>query len=314
MKPKISIIVPVYKAEKYLHICIDSILAQTFTDFELILVDDGSPDNSGKLCDEYASKDNRIKVVHKKNGGVSSARQAGIDKAIGEYTIHADPDDWVESTMLEELYKKAKEDNADIVICDYWEEFENSQRYISQAPSSTDRHSLLSDMLNQKLHGSCCNKLVKRECYEIVKFPVGLNYSEDLYVNINFVNNGAKVGYLNKAFYHYNLFTNDNSIMRGNKKPLYLQGLKFVELISDCCKKEEFPEGYSTQYADLAIRAFCCNAHSTIELKRLLQKWEKEDHFKRKLSLFWKMLIFASTTLYLYKPIYTLITIKRRIK
>ena len=314
MQPKISVIVPVYKAEKYLHICVDSILAQTFTNFELILVDDGSPDNSGKLCDEYAAKDNRIKVIHKENGGVSSARQAGIENAVGEYTIHADPDDWVESTMLEELYKKAKEDNADIVICDYWEEFENSQRYILQSPSSTDKYALISDMLNQKLHGSCCNKLVRRECYRNVKFPEGLNYSEDLYVNMHFINNGAKVTYLEKAFYHYNLFTNENSIMRGAKASLYYQGLKFIELIKEICNKEEFSEGYSTQYADLAIRAFCCNAHSTIELKRLLQKWEKEFHFKRKLSLFWKMLIFASTTLYLYKPIYTLITIKRRIK
>ena len=84
MKPVISIITPVYKAEKYMRRCIDSLLAQTFTDFELILVDDGSPDNSGAICDEYASKDPRVKVIHKENGGVSSARQCGIDNATGE--------------------------------------------------------------------------------------------------------------------------------------------------------------------------------------------------------------------------------------
>lgn len=100
--PKISVIVPVYKAEAYLHRCVDSIIAQTFTDWELLLVDDGSPDRSGDICDEYASKDARIRVFHKENGGVSSARQKGLDEAIGEYTIHADPDDWVEPTMLEE--------------------------------------------------------------------------------------------------------------------------------------------------------------------------------------------------------------------
>lgn len=106
--PKVSIIVPVYKAEGYLHRCVDSILAQTFTDWELLLIDDGSPDRSGEICDEYAQKDSRVRVIHKENGGVSSARQRGQDEACGEYTIHVDPDDWVEPTMLEELYQKPK--------------------------------------------------------------------------------------------------------------------------------------------------------------------------------------------------------------
>lgn len=117
--PKISIIVPVYKAEPYLHRCVDSILAQTFTEWELILVDDGSPDQSGKICDEYAKKDQRVKVIHKVNGGVSSARQKGLDEARGEYTIHADPDDWAEPNMLEELYNEASKKEADMVMCDF---------------------------------------------------------------------------------------------------------------------------------------------------------------------------------------------------
>lgn len=121
--PKISIIVPVYKAEKYLNRCVDSILAQTFTDFELLLIDDGSPDKSGEICDEYARKDSRVRVIHKENGGVSSARQRGLDESIGEYTIHADPDDWVEPTMLEELYNKANKEDADMVICDFFYEY-----------------------------------------------------------------------------------------------------------------------------------------------------------------------------------------------
>ena len=107
--PKISIIVPVYKAETYLSRCLDSIINQTFKNFEVLLIDDGSPDCSGEICDKYAAMDTRIRVLHKENGGVSSARQMGLDNAKGEYTIHADPDDWVEPNMLEELYKKAKE-------------------------------------------------------------------------------------------------------------------------------------------------------------------------------------------------------------
>lgn len=112
MQPKISVIVPVYKAEKYLHRCVDSILAQTFTDFELILVDDGSPDNSGAICDEYAAKDNRVKVIHKENGGASDARNKGLDVAIGELLCFADSDDIVDNNFLEIFNEK----DADIVV------------------------------------------------------------------------------------------------------------------------------------------------------------------------------------------------------
>ena len=102
--PKVSVIVPVYKVEKYLPACIESILAQTFTDFELILVDDGSPDSSGKICDYYAARDSRIRVFHKENGGVSSARNLGIDNARGKWISFVDSDDWVESCFLEEFF------------------------------------------------------------------------------------------------------------------------------------------------------------------------------------------------------------------
>ena len=118
--PSISVIIPVYKAEKYLYRCVDSFLRQTFSDFEVLLIDDGSPDNSGKICDAYSVQDKRIKAFHKTNEGVSSARQYGLDHAEGEYVIHADPDDWVEPTMLEELYQNAVQNNADMVICDFW--------------------------------------------------------------------------------------------------------------------------------------------------------------------------------------------------
>ena len=127
----VSIIVPVYKAEKYIHQCIDSLLAQTYSNIEVILVDDGSPDNCGKICDEYAAKDCRVKVIHQQNGGVSVARQTGIDHATGEYSIHADPDDWVELNMIEELVAKAVADNADMVICDYISEGLYGQTYNS---------------------------------------------------------------------------------------------------------------------------------------------------------------------------------------
>lgn len=155
-QPKLSVIVPVYNAELTIRKCVDSLLAQTISDFEVVLVDDGSPDRCGSICDEYAQQDPRVKVIHQQNGGVSVARQTGIDNAIGEYTIHVDSDDWVEPTELEELYKKAKEDDADMVICDF---YENDDIYHKQEPSSLDSKVVLSELF-QQLHGSCCNKLV----------------------------------------------------------------------------------------------------------------------------------------------------------
>jgi glycosyltransferase involved in cell wall biosynthesis len=115
--PKISVIIPVYNVEKYLERCIDSVLSQTFTDFECILIDDGSLDNSGKICDEYAKKDVRIKVIHQENGGVSCARNAGLDIAQGEWITFIDSDDWVDENYLELMYNNAVNNNCELSIC-----------------------------------------------------------------------------------------------------------------------------------------------------------------------------------------------------
>ena len=115
----ISVIVPVYNVEKYLRQCLDSVLAQTYRELEIILVDDGSTDGSGAICDEYATRDSRIKVVHQQNGGLSSARNAGLDLATGEYVAFVDSDDYIHETMLELLYQALVENNADTVICNF---------------------------------------------------------------------------------------------------------------------------------------------------------------------------------------------------
>jgi len=202
--PKVSIITPVYKAEKTIRQCLDSFIAQTLTEWELILVDDGSPDTSGAICDEYAKKDSRFRVIHQENAGVSAARQAGLDVATGEYVIHADPDDWVEPQMLEELYTKAKADDADMVICDYIADFVDFSDYRKQIPSSLEAQVVLNEMFST-IHGSCCNKLVRRDCIEHydAKFPKGVNYCEDVCFNVQLLKHDIKVSYLNKAYYHY---------------------------------------------------------------------------------------------------------------
>lgn len=213
----ISVIVPVYNAEKYLRRCIDSILVQTLTDFELLLIDDGSMDNSGRICDEYAQKDFRVRVFHKENGGVSSARNYGIERISGEYVIQVDSDDWVQSDMLQNMYQTALETQADMVICDFYEEYNEGHtiRLISQRPSSNDSHTVLIELF-QHLHGSCGNKLIRRDCYDKyhIRFPHNLNMGEDLYVMVMLLKNPIKVTYLPKAFYYYVKDLNESSIVQ----------------------------------------------------------------------------------------------------
>lgn len=204
-QPLVSIIMPVYKAEATIRKSLDSILAQTLNDWELVIVDDGSPDSSGSICDEYARNDARIRVIHQQNAGVSAARQTGLDAVRGKYVIHVDPDDWVEPEMLEELYKEAKSSNADMVICDFIVDTTQQSYYRQQNPSSSEASVILEDMFTGVIHGSCCNKLVKKSCIDRLdaRFPVGVNYCEDVCFNIQLLKHNINVTHLNKAYYHY---------------------------------------------------------------------------------------------------------------
>ena len=268
--PKISVIIPVYKAEKYLHNCVDSILAQTFTDFEVLLIDDGSPDNSGEICDRYAQKDPRVRVFHKENGGVSSARQCGIDNAYGEYTIHADPDDWVEPTMLEELYIKVKMDDIDMLICDYYKDYTDKSIYIKQKPSSLDSDIVVKELF-KGLYGSCWNKLIRRSCYKKynISFPLDLTCNEDLYVCVSLLKHPIKVDYLPKAFYHYTQDVNANSLVK--RKKTYEEKLlvkeKFCQLMSN------------HKYYNVCLRAMVANMVSSSYYKKFFSSEEFKSRF-----------------------------------
>lgn len=200
--PLISIIVPVYNAEPYLHRCLDSILAQTYTNWEAILVDDGSADNSGNICDDYAQKDNRFIVIHKENGGVSSARQTGTDIAIGEYIIHIDADDWIEPDMLECMYLQAKK-GYDIVVADYYTNTKETERYRTQS-NVNNADELLVAILKGDCMGSLWNKLIKRTLFSQISFPLDLFYCEDVYVLTQIIlKYSPSIINLHKAFYHY---------------------------------------------------------------------------------------------------------------
>ena len=124
MKSLVSVIVPIYKVEKYLNKCVDSIINQSYKNLEIILVDDGSPDKCGEICDKYAEKDSRVKVIHKENGGLSDARNAGIDIAKGDYLLFVDSDDWITSNICEVLIKNANDNLSDIIACNQYESFD----------------------------------------------------------------------------------------------------------------------------------------------------------------------------------------------
>jgi len=180
MDKKISLIVPVYKVEPYLRKCVDSILAQTYKNLEVILVDDGSPDNCGAICDEYAARDGRIIVIHQKNGGISAARNAGLDIASGDYVGFVDSDDWIEPDMYEYLLSGALEEKAHIVICGHYLDFphrslEQSFHRRQLLKPSQAMEALLEDRL---IRSYVWDKLFSRALFDGVRFPVGLNYED----------------------------------------------------------------------------------------------------------------------------------------
>ena len=269
--PAVSVIVPVYNAEKYLRQCIDSILSQTFSNYELILVDDGSPDISGAICDEYANIHENVNVIHKINGGVSSARQCGLEKAKGEYVIHVDPDDWVDSDMLEKLYDAAVNDKADMLICDYYEENNGITKYVSQQPTSLNHDMVLYDVV-YKLHGSCCNKLVRRELFHkySISFPEQFSLHEDLYVTIALLKENISVSYLAHAFYHYCIDLNQNSLAKcGNYNANVLNEdlIKHVMFCNLMRGHDLYDDVRNRMSVYVVNRAYNCSSFSSKEFK-----------------------------------------------
>lgn len=184
--PEISVIVPVYRVEPYLRQCVDSILSQTFTDFELILVDDGSPDNCGAICDEYALKDSRVRVIHKQNGGLSDARNAGIDMAKGEFLTFIDSDDLVAPEYLNRLYHSIKSSAAEIAICNMLP-FKDSSNPQIEEQNSNDSKRIISGrdacLSIYRMDGTvpimAWGKLYKSSLFNGIRYPVGLIHEDD---------------------------------------------------------------------------------------------------------------------------------------
>lgn len=206
--PKISVIIPMYKVEQFIVRCAVSLMEQTLSEIEYIFVDDATPDNSiallGEVLKKYPERKDNVQIIsHEKNKGLPAARNTGLAIAKGEYIFHCDSDDYVEKDMLEQLYKKAKEDDADIVWCDWWLSFARNERYMKQ-PEYFTSIDALKGMLSGVMKFNVWNKLVKRKLYtdSDIVFPAGYGMGEDMTMMKLFAR-AEKVVYLPKAFYHY---------------------------------------------------------------------------------------------------------------
>lgn len=244
--PLLSIIVPVYNVEKYLRRCLDSILAQTFTNIEVIAVNDGSPDNCGKILDEYAQKDKRIKVIHKENGGVSSARNTGLDMATGTYIGFVDPDDTILPDMYEYLYTQIIENRCDIVQCNFLiVDLEgNEKRFLDHIKDReiVNKFEINKAFLNNEIRYNLCNKLFRREVLRDVYFRKELRIAEDkLFVN-ECINNAEKVKICSKYCYYY--FLSETSVMHSGITEKKFDDIIVLDILheryKDCSELSEY--------------------------------------------------------------------------
>ncbi len=212
----VSVIVAVYNIEEYLPRCIDSILAQTYRNLEIILVDDGSTDSSGGICDDYAQKDRRIKVIHKKNGGLSDARNAGLDKVSGDYIGFVDGDDWIDEDMYRAMYEACEKEKAQIAACRYKQITRSGIIDASAGNSvSLSKAEALEIYVcgdeRYLIYNSVWSKLFAKELIFGMRFPVGKN-SEDIMFTTKAFCKMERLAYLDKAYYNY-VLDREGSIM-----------------------------------------------------------------------------------------------------
>ena len=234
-KPKISIIVPVYKVEHYLKQCLDSIKAQTFTDWECILVDDGSPDSSPAICDEYSSMDSRFKTIHKTNGGLSSARNAGIRIAQGEFIGFIDSDDWIEPGMFQLLYDLITEYDADIAQVGYIKEFigRQSVKHLVNKTKVISGKEAMREVSFNRLPNFACNKLHRRKIMTC-DFPEGRAF-EDIYVYGHWLKEVDRMAIDPSPMYHYRMRKGSivHSNVAKNRYDYFLSSIESMAALED---------------------------------------------------------------------------------
>lgn len=246
----ISIIVPVYNVEKYLHQCIDSILSQTFEEFELLLIDDGSTDNSGKICDEYEEKDSRIKVIHQHNQGQAKARNVGIDAAGGEWLAFVDSDDYIASDMMSVLLETAVAHHADMVMCNFSRFKDSDENAVEEKLPTpflsevTEQHKFLHFVGNSELsvyHITPCCKIYHKTVFEGIRYPEGRIY-EDSAIAPALLDNAKKIVCLKDSLYFYR--TNPQST---TQRRFSIKNFDYLLLYKD--RIDYFLENGKTEYA-----------------------------------------------------------------
>lgn len=249
MQPKVSIIVPIYKVEKYLDKCMQSLINQTLKDIEIIMVDDGSPDRCPQMCDEYAKQDNRVKVIHQKNVGLGYARNSGLDVAFGEYVAFVDSDDFVDTMMFEIMYSRAKKENSDIVYCNHFIYLSNlNQVKEPQKPLVTDTtfrgdeiiDEVLKNMIasspqersDRKYYMSVWRGIFKRKIVEGLRFVSEREYlSEDIFFQAEVLQKASVVTIINERLYYYR--ENEVSLTHKYRKDRILKSIALYEHLND---------------------------------------------------------------------------------
>lgn len=279
--PRISVIVPVYNVEKYLKRCVDSILAQTFTDFELILVDDGSPDNCGKICDDYARKDKRIQVIHQENGGLSAARNVGIDWAFensnSQWISFVDSDDWIHPRMLEELLRAAIKYNVSVSICDMFKT--NGTEPVIESANKKENLMNTEDAYAEKfgIVIPACGKLYRKESFCGIRYPIK-KLHEDAFTTYKILFQFSKIVVIDCPYYCY--FQNANSIMHSEWSPKRLDEVEAYRSSLPFFEKNNLLRAYRRQaYAYLWV---LCNQISEISQLKNKAEFSKYEYNLRK--------------------------------
>ena len=291
MEDKISVIVPVYKVEKYLSQCVDSIITQTYQNLEIILVDDGSPDHCPDICDEYAKKDGRIKVIHKENGGLSSARNAGIDIATGDYIAFVDSDDFLSPTIYKSLYDAIIASHKDIAICGINRVDEDSHFkgiYWRRESLNLSQEEIIQQLFRKDNVGIVVawNKLYKRSMFDGIRYPVGLIHEDEyvIYDILKKASGGAVI--VPEALISYRI--RSDSIMTQKPSPHVADA---IQAISRRIKLvgETSPYFQEAQYQLLnAYYYICLKTRFNKEIyKEFFQKY-KEEYKKQKKYLSFK--------------------------
>ena len=287
--PLISVIVPVYNVEPYLKRCIESVLAQTFTDFELILIDDGSPDNSGEICDEYIKKDSRIHVIHQDNGGLSAARNAGIDwafeKSDSQWLAFVDSDDWIHREMYEKLVSLIESYDSDIAQCEFINapsedvKIQAEDEVIKTFTNIEGLNNLYNNMYVSTV--VAWNKLYKTSLFKEIRYPNG-KIHEDEGTTYKLIFNAKKIVYTNQKYYYYRQTPNSITNAAFNKKRLNILDVfdEKIEYMSKINNDDLYAKTLKWYFFKVINLYFECHKHLTYDKETLnmIDKRAKEAY------------------------------------